>query len=83
MEALIIDLRYKMKEVLRALDRKETVKIFYQGKLKGIIHPVAADRKVPNKKELKSHPFFGMIKDRKESVDDLMNQLRGERYCAF
>lgn len=39
MEASIVDLRYKMKDVLQSLDRNENVKIYYHGKLKGIIYP--------------------------------------------
>ena len=34
MKASIIDLRYRMKDVLRALDRHEKVGIFYYGKLR-------------------------------------------------
>ena len=45
MEASIVDLRYKMKEVLQSLDRNETVKIYYHGKLKGIIQPVKTKQK--------------------------------------
>ena len=39
MQATIVDLRYKMKEVLKALDRKEPVTIVYHGKEKGVILP--------------------------------------------
>ncbi len=33
MKASIVDLRYKMKEILRALERRETVTILYHGKV--------------------------------------------------
>ena len=41
MEASVVDLRYKMKDVLEALERKETVTILYHGKIKGKIVPVS------------------------------------------
>ena len=41
MKATIVDLRYRMKDVLRALDRREDVSILYHGKLKGTIRPNA------------------------------------------
>ena len=40
MKASVIDLRYKMKDVLKALDRKEEVTILYHGKVTGVIVPV-------------------------------------------
>jgi hypothetical protein len=40
MKATIVDLRYRMKEVLKALDRKESVSVLYRGKVKGVITPV-------------------------------------------
>ena len=41
MEASIVDLRYKMNDVLKALDRKEEVTVLYRGTVKGKIIPVA------------------------------------------
>jgi len=41
MKASVVDLRYKMNDVLKALDRKEEVTILYRGKVKGKILPVA------------------------------------------
>ena len=76
MEASVVDLRYKMNEVLKALDRNETVKILYHGKVKGILMPVS--RKTDQK--VSSHPFFGMDKDEKEGVAQKMERLRGARY---
>lgn len=35
MQASILDLRYRMKEILQALERNETVEILYHGKRKG------------------------------------------------
>ncbi|MBC8550047.1 MAG: type II toxin-antitoxin system Phd/YefM family antitoxin [Candidatus Brocadiales bacterium] len=76
MKASIIDLRYKMKDVLKALDRKEEVTILYHGKVKGVIVP-ANNKK---KKKVKDHPFFGMLKSSDISVSEKMQNLRGPRY---
>lgn len=78
MEASILDLRYKMKEVLRALARNELVKIYYHGKLKGTIYP----SKNKNHKKVKDHPFCGMIQYEEESVEQTMNRLRDGRYAV-
>lgn len=76
MKASIIDLRYKMKDVLKALDRKEEVTILYHGKVKGVIVPVNNKKK----KKVKDHPFFGMLKSSDISVSEKMQNLRGPRY---
>jgi len=39
MKASVVDIRYKMTEVLDALERSESVAILYHGKTKGIIQP--------------------------------------------
>lgn len=76
MKASIVDLRYKMKEVLKALDKNEEVSIIYHGKEKGKIIPNV------NKTELsvKDHPFFGMNANKNISVEDEMQNIRGGRY---
>ena len=76
MKASIVDLRYKMKDVLKALDARETVSIYYHGKLKGTIVPANSAKKFDSKK----HPFFGMRKDDKRSVKQVMKELRKPRY---
>ena len=75
MKATIVDLRYKMKNVLKALDRGEKVKILYHGKIKGIIHP----HKNSTDKKIKAHPFFGMYQAEKSSVSEMMEEMRGSR----
>ncbi|MBW2594178.1 MAG: type II toxin-antitoxin system Phd/YefM family antitoxin [Deltaproteobacteria bacterium] len=77
MKATVVDLRYKMNDVLKALDRNENVTILYRGKVKGILIPSV------QKKDLKisEHPFFGMSsQDTDQSVLDELNTLRGPRY---
>lgn len=76
MEASIVDLRYKTTEVVAALDRNESVNIYYHGALKGIISPVIANKA----KNIMNHPFFGMDKTNTISVEEQMNSLRAARF---
>lgn len=75
MKASIVDLRYHMRDVLKALDRNEEVEVLFHNKTIGIISPV---KKVSNQ-PVESHPFFGMAKDA-TSVNQVMKKLRGGRH---
>jgi hypothetical protein len=77
MNATIIDLRYRMKDVLRALERREEVSILWHGKRKGVIRP-EVNRTTGRVTE---HPFFGMCKSN-VTVDAEMDALRGGRVHA-
>lgn len=79
MMASIVDLRYKMKDVLQALRRNERVTIHYRGKASGIIIP-AQEESVAKKVKVTDHPFFGMHHQEKVSVAKAMENLRGGRY---
>ncbi|MEK7376815.1 MAG: type II toxin-antitoxin system Phd/YefM family antitoxin [Candidatus Margulisiibacteriota bacterium] len=76
MKANIVDLRYKMKDVLKALDRRERVEIVYRGKSKGTVIPVHEHLK----KTVTDHPFFGSMAADKKPVSEVMDDLRGGRY---
>lgn len=76
MRASVLDLRYRMREVLKALDRRERVSLLYHGKIKGAIVPVAEKQVV----RTMDHPFFGMDSKLAESVGTVMGKLRGGRY---
>ncbi len=76
MNASILDLRYKTREVLRAIDRNESVAIFYRGTKKAVMLPVQKSNKITLPKTI---PGVGMWKDIKESVPDLMRRLRKGR----
>ncbi len=78
MKANIVDLRYKMKEVIKALDRKERIEITYRGKTKGIIIPAHEH----TKKSAREHPLFGSGAKEKRTVAEVMKGLRGGRYNA-
>ena len=75
MRATIVDLRYRMHEVLKALGRNEKVSIFYRGQLKGILTatPVSSAIKVTE------HPFFNMQPSQK-LVEEEIDDLRGGRH---
>ena len=75
MKASIVDLRYRMNDVLRALERNEEVCIVSRGKLKGVIKPVNGKPRI----KVQDHPFFNMLKSSK-TVKQQMDRLRGGRY---
>ncbi len=79
MRATITDLRYRMADVLRALERNERVTVTYRGKVKGVIVPPGEEASF----DMEAHPFFGMEKDAQESVEETMARLRGGRYDAL
>jgi hypothetical protein len=76
MKASIVDLRYKTKDILKALDRNESVTILYHGRVKGIIRPAR------EKSELKivDHPFFGMSGESERTVLEELENLRKPRH---
>ncbi len=76
MKASVVDLRYKMNDVLKALDRNEKITILYHGKVKGIISPVLNKKN----KKVSEHRFFGMYEKNERSVEQEMDDLRGNRY---
>ena len=75
MEATVVDLRYHMNDVLKALERNESVRVLYRGKVKGIIRP-AARGPAPS---LCDHAFFGS-RASGQSVEKTVERLRGGRY---
>jgi hypothetical protein len=77
MKATVVDLRYKMNDVLKALDRNEKVTVLYRGKVKGVLIPSGKKPKM----KISDHPFFGMSSQiSKKSVLDEIDDLRGSRY---
>ena len=76
MKASIVDLRYKTNDIMKALERNETVTVLYHGKIKGIIRP--AKEKLMSK--VKDHPFFGMRKENDKTVLEELDDLRKPRY---
>jgi antitoxin (DNA-binding transcriptional repressor) of toxin-antitoxin stability system len=71
MNATIVDLRYRMKDVLRAIDRGEAVTILYRGKEKARLTPIPLASTPDGKGSLKTkdQPLFGLWRDRDELAD--------------
>jgi hypothetical protein len=76
MKASIVDLRYKTAAILKALENKESVTIFYHGKVKGVLNPVQND----SAGKVKDHPFFGMNRETDTTVLEELETLRGPRH---
>lgn len=81
MNATIVDLRYRMKEVLRAIDRGETVTVLYRGKARAKLTPVDAPSGSPSPKT-QDQPLFGLWKDRADMRDPVsyVRNLRRPRH---
>ncbi len=82
MNASVLDFRRRMKDILQALDKNETVTILYRGKKKGIILPAGLKRSEP--RPVAAHPAFGIWKERKDlkDVKAVMDKLRKGRQRA-
>jgi len=78
MKASVVDLRYRMNEILKAIDRNEEVTILYHGKVKGVIKP----KTFKSGKRVSDHSFFHMYSS-KETAREVMADLRGGRYRAI
>ena len=80
MIASVMDLRYKMKEILAALDRNETVTITYRGKERAKMVPIEQPKQ--ERSSVFDHPAFGMWKDREDmkDVEAWLRQRRQSRY---
>jgi antitoxin (DNA-binding transcriptional repressor) of toxin-antitoxin stability system len=72
--ATIVDLRYNMKQVLRAIDRGETVTVLYRGKERAKLTPIAPPPRSGAPKT-KDQPLFGLWKDR-EDISDPASYVR-------
>jgi hypothetical protein len=80
MKASVVDLRHRMGDILRAVDRNEKVTILYHGKERALMVQLPKRRKKPMR--IEDHPFFGMWADRKdmEDVEAYVRKLREPRY---
>lgn len=76
MDASILDLRYKMRNVLKALNRRERVRILYHGRVKGEIIPSKGNCKI----KTYQHPLFGILKGEKGDPEEIVSKMRRRRY---
>ena len=67
MEASVLDLRKRMREVMTAIDRHETVTLTHRGKRRAVIVPLAQTKKT--KVRTAALAAFGMWSDRPETAD--------------
>jgi antitoxin (DNA-binding transcriptional repressor) of toxin-antitoxin stability system len=83
MKASILDLRRRTRDVVRALERGESVTVLYRGKEKGVIHPTRPAK--GTERQVSEHPAFGMWRDRRDmrDVERVMEGLRGGRARAL
>lgn len=77
MNASILDLRYKTSDILAALENRERITILYHGKPRGTIIPLEESGAAGKVCE---HELFGMYAAEKESVEEVMERLRGGRH---
>lgn len=75
MDASIVDLRYHMADVLKAIKRRETVKVFERNQLIGYLIPVESRKKM----RVQDHPFFGSAKGDAKFAIKKMRQRRKSR----
>jgi hypothetical protein len=83
MNASVLDFRRRMKDIIQALDRNETVTILHRGKKKGTILPAGLEKR--RARPMAAHPAFGMWKDREDMSDvrAVMRKLREGRRRAL
>lgn len=67
MEASVLDLRKRMREVMLAIDRHETVTLTHRGKRRAVIIPWSQTEK--SKLKTADLAAFGMWSDRPETAD--------------
>ena len=77
MEATVMDFRHDMKNIIKALDRNESVDVLYRGHLKGTIVPRNSEA---SKVDVKLLPGFGLMAEDSRSVVEMMDALRRERF---
>jgi len=76
MKASVLDLRYKTRDILKALENRESVVILYHGKPKGTIVPLPGEKQA----SVCDHRFFGMRAKEKVPVKGVMSRLRNGRH---
>lgn len=80
MKATTTDLRRRIHDVLKALDRNEEVTLVHRGKVRGVLIPSRQKKQG----KITSHPFFGMSAQQEGfSVLEELDALRKPRYDAL
>jgi antitoxin (DNA-binding transcriptional repressor) of toxin-antitoxin stability system len=74
MKASVMDLRYRTKEILRALDEGSEVVLTHRGTVKGRILPEKSRRH--KSRRLSDLEAVGMWADQTETVEEMVNRIR-------
>ena len=79
MEASVLDLRKKMREVMSAIDRRERVTLTHRGRRRAVIVPLRETES--GKVKVADLPAFGMWADRSDMTDPVayVNEIRKPR----
>ena len=80
MKARVMDLRYRTKEVLRALEAREEIVLTHRGAEKGKIIPLGQQQPA-RRPQISKLAAVGMWADDHESVPDMVARLRKPRPC--
>jgi hypothetical protein len=76
MKTSIVDLKNKTKDILKALERNESVTLLYRGKVSGVITPA----KEVMVKKVKDHQFFVMTSGFENNVLEELANMRKPRH---
>jgi len=74
MKTTLSELKYKIRDILQALERSEEITLLHRGKVRGVIMPAE------NTEKVREHPFFGMKQNDSRPVSEIMDELRGSRF---
>ena len=79
MEASVLDLRKRMREVMSAIDRHERVTLTHRGRRRAVIVPLTEAKQ--SKVRVADLPAFGMWAERADMADpvDYVKELRKPR----
>lgn len=79
MQASIVDLRYHMSEIKKAIGNNQIISITDRGKIIADIFPRENTKKIL----AEEHPFFSSTREDTQSVTEVMTALRKGRYDAL
>ena len=70
-----LDLRKRTRDILKALNRNESITLLYRGKPKAVMSPVSENAEKADRPLASDLPAFGMWADR-DDLDDLESDVR-------
>jgi len=79
MKASFVDLRKRSSEIIEALDRNESVTVYYRGRPAAVMQPIGSE---PSLRSAADHPAFGLWADREDVAHpaDHVRRLRRGRF---